>query len=144
MKVRPYRVGDYEHLTHRPRDTYGEYAGRNTKLMCEQGNTLVVEHDGIPVAIIGIHKLWTGVAHAWTVISDEARGNGIALTKMIATALDEYCAAHKIRRCEAMVKANVEENIRWLKLIGFNYECTHFNASPTGGNLHVYTRFYYG
>ena len=144
MKVRPYRPGDYDHLRLRPQDSYGESAKAATRLMCEIGNTLVAEHDGIPIAIWGIVKLWKGVAHVWTAIGEDARGHGIVLTKTIEITLRDYCIANKIIRCEAYIKPEITENVKWAKLLGFEYECTHCHSSPTGGDLDIYARFYHG
>jgi hypothetical protein len=144
MKIRPYRPGDYDHIRHRPQDSYGEFAKTSIRLMCETKATLVAEHDGIPIALWGAVKLWTGVAYVWSIVSDEARGHGIELTKMVRNTLDEYCEANKIIRCESYVKAALKENVKWVQLLGFQYECTHKHASPTGGNIEIYVRFYHG
>ena len=143
MIIRPFRPGDYEHIKHRPKDSFGDYAIASARLMCETQPTLVAEHDGIPVAIWGSVKLWRHVAYVWTIISDDARGHGVELTKNIRITLGEYCKAHKIIRCESYIKPEMIENVRWAKLLGFTYECTHHFASPTGGNIDIYVRFYH-
>ena len=142
MKLRLYRDGDLHHVLRRAQDDeYGDGQERTTKQRCEKGNTFVIEHDGIPVGIIGIEKIWSGVAKAWTLLSDQV-GIGVELTKMVRGVLGEYCEANEIRRCEAAVKSELLGNGKWLVLIGFQYECTHREAAPDGGDLDVYVRFY--
>ena len=140
MRIRPYREGDIEHIIRRPHDDYGPESFEHTKQVCENNITYTFEHDSIPVAIFGVQLVWTGVAHVWTVISDGARGHGIELTKLVLRLIDDYTEANDIRRLEALIKTDTPENIKWVKLLGFEYECTHFGASPEGGNLEMYVR----
>ena len=144
MKLRVYREGDLEHISRRPQDDFGDMALEGVRYLCENGNSYVFEHDGIPVALFGTTILWEGVAQVWTIISDHVRGKGLQLTKTIKEMLDGYCKAHHVKRCETVVKSNVEENVKWMKLFGFEYECTHKQASPEGGDLDIYVKFYSG
>ena len=144
MKIRPYRPGDIEHMLHRTRDDFGNESLHGTRFLCEQGNTYVGEVDGVPVALWGTQIIWKGVVHVWTLITDDARGHGLSLTKTIKRMLDEFCIANNIVRCESVVKSDIEENIRWLKTLGFEYEATQKHASPQGGDLDIFVRFYHG
>ena len=142
MRVRPYRQGDLEHLIRRPHDDYGPESWENTKLMCDEHPTYTFEHDGIPVAVIGLQLLWTGTAHAWTVISDQVRGNGITLTKLTKELLEGHAKALKVWRVQAYVKEDVKENTKWIELLGFKRESVMYRGSPEGTNLLLYVRYF--
>ena len=143
MRLRPYRNNDLQHILRKAHDDkYGEIGEAATLELCTGGNTLVFEHDGIPVAILGIRKLWPGVAAIWSIISNQIRGHGLELTRASIAILNDYAKAQEIRRYEAAVKSDIEENGKWLTLLGFKYECTHNQAALDGSDLDIYVRFY--
>ncbi len=162
MNIRPYRPGDFEHILRRDRDDFGPESFENTKLMCENEITFTYEHEGIPVAIVGCQIIQhhvgvvcttpnlgssrsgspNGTAQCWTIISDEARGKGIKLTKTVKSMIDDFARSHNIGRLQATVKPEIRENIRWIELLGFRFESTLFRAGPGGSDLAMYVRFY--
>ena len=63
MKLRPYRTSDIDHISRRSSEDYGDEAFEGTKKMCEENVTYTYEHEGIPLAIIGIQMVWNKVGH---------------------------------------------------------------------------------
>ena len=149
MKVRAYRPGDFDHLVGRERDSFGEDAYQHTKLLCENEITFTFENDGIPVAIVGCQIVQSsngnkpnGTAQCWTLIGDEVRGNGLKLTKIVRAMIDDFASANKIGRMQAVIKTEIEENVKWIKLLGFKFESNLLKAGPGGTDLAMYVRFY--
>ena len=150
MRVRPYRTGDLDHITRRSRDDLGDDQFENTKAICEKNVTFTFEHDGIPVAICGCEVIQrgnlnypcSGSAQCWSVISDDARGNGLGLTKAIKKMIDDFAHSNNIGSMQAVVKPQIQENIRWIELLGFYFESTMVKAGPDGVDLAMYVRIY--
>ena len=144
VKLRPYRPGDLDVIQRRPQDYSCDEMDEQTKLLGEIDVSFTIEVDGVPVALFGVQKLWTGVAHAWSIISDDVRGHGLTLTKTCHKMIDDYAEANGIWRVQVTVQSDLTENKRWVEAMGFAYESTQKCASPDGKDLDTFVRFYHG
>jgi hypothetical protein len=150
MKIRPYRIGDLDHIVQRPRDDFGDDQFENIKAICEKNVTFTFEHDGIPVAVCGCEIIQrgktfypsSGSAQCWSIVSDDARGKGLDLTKAIRGMINDFAKSNNIGRMQAIIKPQVHENIRWIELLGFRFESTMVKAGPEGIDLAMYVRIY--
>lgn len=74
------------------------------------------------LACFGVVMFWPGVAHAWAMISEEARKYPISLTRCVSREIEQFEKRWSIRRLEAAVVIDDERAARWLKVLGFNLE----------------------
>lgn len=142
MRVRPYRLGDLEHIVRRPHDDFGPESWENTKQQCDEHPTYTFEDDGIPVAVIGCELIWTGVFNVWAIVSDQVRGSGLQLTKTAKELLEGHAKAAKAWRAQTVIKQDIPENIKWIELLGFKRESVMYRAAPEGTNLLMYVRYF--
>jgi len=98
-----------------------------------------VEDDTV-IAIAGISPMWKGVGTVWTLISEEARSRGVALTKGIHWFLDMLRRDRGYWRIQATVERGDDRARRWIIHLGFVYEGTMVAYSPTGKTHDMYAR----
>ena len=132
MNVRPYQPGDIGENFHRPRDLVRPL---NNVLMAHGSFVRSIEVDEGVIAVVGMQIRWPGVADVWAVVSDDARGHGLQLTRAVKHLLKQFATELGLWRVSTLVKAGVEENQRWIEALGFVYESTEVAAGPDGRDL---------
>ena len=132
MNVRPYQPGDIGDGFQRPRDLVRPL---NHVLMAHGSFVRSIEVDDTVIAVVGMQVRWPGVADVWAVVSDDARGHGIQLTRAVRRLLAQFASELGLWRVSTLVKTGVEENQRWIEALGFVYEGTEVAAGPDGRDL---------
>lgn len=136
MIVRGYREQDFIDIKLKPTtDITVEQLAKLAVGAAHCFSCFTFEQNGRPVAIVGAHRMWDGVAQVWSIVSDEVRGHGLELTKTIKDLLKIVFDTHGIRRGNILVDSSIRENIRWAELLGFKYEFTMEKASPQGKDI---------
>jgi hypothetical protein len=110
-------------------------------ILASTGYTFTLLHDNKPLALIGAIIGWPGAATAWGAISDNIRGRGLILTQIAKELLRQGAIRYTIRRYGCMIPANLGENIRWVRALGFIYEYTMYNATIDRHNVYGYVRW---
>lgn len=92
------------------------------------------------LAVVGIAPQWKGVGTVWTLLSDEARGHGVALTRGMLRYLAMLHREWNYWRLQATVEAGDEAARLWIIQLGFQYEGTMVAYGPDLKNHDLYAR----
>lgn len=103
-------------------------------------NTYTMFHAEHPIAVVGVSPLWKGVGVVWTLISDEARERGIALTLGVIRLLEMLHRDRGYWRIQATIKAGDEPARIWIVKLGFSYEGRMVAYGPDGTSHDMYGR----
>ena len=68
MEVRAYELGDEQQIPAQENDWHREIAGG----LAIVGTAFTVWHDDRPIVVMGMAKLWPGVADGWTFIHPDS------------------------------------------------------------------------
>ena len=98
------------------------------------------EKDGRPIAIIGIAPMWKGVGTCWTLLSEESKGHGFALTRSMYRVVEELHEERGYWRLQATVMRGDEPSRLWAVQLGFRYEGTMVAYGPDGSTHDMYAR----
>lgn len=136
MKIRGYEVGDEDQIPVRDGDWHRPFIAGFS--LVAQMYTFELE-DRI-AAILGIHKLWDGVAECWQLTHPEP---GLPVRKLageVTLMLDTWAAMEQVRRVNA--SAVNELQVKWAKLIGFEMEYVQRQAGPEGEDITGLVKWY--
>lgn len=143
ISIRAYRDGDAFLLT--PSTIYD-----NDKLVQVRTNIIaqypdsfcstLVNDSGKPVAVLGLTMQWAGMGEVWSVLSEEAKKNPIALTKYCRKLLDFYARELKVKRYQATVRKDYCTGQKWLAALGFRFEAELSKYGPGGVDHHMWRR----
>lgn len=121
--------------------TYRDLKTRTSKLVNHPGAyTRTILLDGRPIAVIGVVKLWDGVAEAWSVTSDEVRRVPLSFHKVVSGLIKAVERHLGIRRIQMSVDENYSEGHRWAEALGFKREGLMLKYGPIGENHFLYAR----
>lgn len=129
INVVPYQAGDENHFNHREDMTFIDSTWAFT-----------FTENGTPIAIVGCSEFYPTVGHLWAIVSDSVRGKGLTFTRVSRRLLAETMVRFQYNRIQAFCDSDIEENKKWLELLGLEYEATMVKAAPDGGNLDIYAR----
>lgn len=129
MIIRAYEVGDELALPVQVNDWHRDLMAGLAMI----GNALTVEHEGKTVVVMGLAKLWPGVADCWSLVHPSSGVPAIALVRIVKSSLESFAAVEELRRANAM--ASDDKQQRWMRLLGFEYEFTQRQAGPQGEDL---------
>lgn len=129
MKIAAYQQGDEFLLD-----------PREAPLMIDPSWAWTLYNNGKPVAIIGCTEFFGGVGHIWAIVDEEVRKRGIRFTKYCKLMLEETIREKNYHRIQAFVASDVEENKRWINLLGLVYEGTMKKATADKRDLDIYGR----
>ncbi len=104
------------------------------------GRTLTAVHEGRPVAIMGMIKLWDGVADTWSLIHPSSGVPARQLVRLVRGTLDDFAELEGLRRCNAIAVS--EAHIKWMRLLGYEHEFTMVHAAPDGRDLLGMVKWY--
>lgn len=108
-----------------------EYLAQNSRTLFDQGNA---------IAWIAALPLWTGVAQAVTLISEEALRHPVWLARGCAAYLDVAEQRFRYWRIQATVDEDHEAAIRFIEFLGFQNEGRLHKYGPDGSNHFMYAR----
>ena len=98
------------------------------------------EDDGRIVAIVGVAPMWKGVGTVWTMLSDEARERGVALTRGVLRFILMLYRERGYWRLQATTVRRDEPARLWILQLGFGYEGTMVGYGPDGKTHDMYSR----
>lgn len=137
LTVRYYQDGDIVEETYRE----GDRVSSSNDLIVRHGTfARTVTHDGVVLGAFGCVMRYPGVADAWAVISDDARGHGLALTRLIRRQMHDWIRQLYVWRVTACVidGERSSEYARWVELLGFEFESVETHAGPHGEDVWRY------
>lgn len=141
IETRPVEDGDIEYVRANP---FQEQVKDYPELAIP-ANTYTCVFGGEIVAVGGIKLLLDGVGEAWIITTKQSKKSGMfgfIACRTIKQKLDEMIDELKLRRCEAGVRADFLTGIRFVKLLGFTYECEKRNYFPDGTSAYFYVRLF--
>ncbi len=109
-------------------------------LAAPKGNAYAALVDGQPVAAAGVVELWTGRAHAWALIGEDAGPHMLHITRATRSFLDRL----PCRRVEMAVDAEFPQAIRWACMLGFTCETPEpmRRYTPDGRDAYLFARIH--
>ncbi len=107
-------------------------------MLRENARSWVVE--GSVIAIIGVSRFWKGVGVVWTLLSDESRQRGVALTRGARKQLDMLFEERGYWRIQATIEHGDEEARQWITSLQFGYEGTMREYGPGRETHDMYAR----
>lgn len=99
--------------------------------------------DGTPIGCGGVIPVWPGLAEGWVAFNHSAcRQHTLSVLRAVARFLKEVGAARNLRRIQAHVDATLPPtSLRWLDILGFQYEHSLPLYGPKGQTYHLYAWF---
>jgi len=132
--MREYEYGDL--INFKARD--GDYLNYDASYQADSTTYTLINEANKVVAVMGLIILHEGVAGVWAVISDDARGHGIAVTRYARKLIKRWIHNYVLHRIQTVVRVDREEYKRWIRLIGFEYESTMRKVSPDKRDMECY------
>lgn len=86
----------------------------------------------------GRAEMWQGRALCWSLLSADAGKHMVRMTRIARRLLDMQ---EGYGRVEALVREDFEQAHRWVKMLGFKFECRKERYLPGGLNAVEYVRF---
>ena len=137
VQMRYYQDGDIVSSTYRDGD---QLCAMNDIIMRHGTFARTVTHDGVVLAAFGCVMRYPGVADAWAVVSEDARGHGLALTRFVKRQMHAWIRELYVWRVTAgiVVGERVHEYARWAQALGFEFESVEVRAGPRGEDVWRY------
>lgn len=129
MNIRAYELGDEKYIPAQVDDWHRDIMAG----LAQIGQTLTVEHDGKPVVVMGIAKLWPGVADCWSLVHPHSGVPARQLVRVVRESLETMAQVEELRRANAT--AMNAKQAQWMHLLGFDYEFTMRAGGPDGQDL---------
>ena len=98
------------------------------------------EDEGRVLAVVGIRHMWKGAGEVWTMLSEESRERGVALTRGVLRFLDMLHLERGYWRLQATVEHGDEPARLWILQLGFTYEGTMIAYGPDMKSHALYAR----
>ncbi len=133
MIIREYKGGDINFIKSRNGDTIIDNAAFDVMAVASRARSIYKGEK--LVAILTMTELWKGVTQVGAVISDDARGYGVELTKACRKEFVLGLESFNAHRCHIMVSVEKREYVRWAKLIGFSVESVMERAGTDGEDI---------
>lgn len=105
------------------------------------GHSVTAFLRGEPVVCFGVIPIWNGVAEAWFLADDKARGEPLALTRMTKRFLDIAEISLGLRRLQITVRTTHMAAIAWAKALKFNNEGLMLGYGPDGVDYLLMARY---
>ena len=137
LQVRYYQDGDVVGDMYRPGD---QLCSLNDIIVRHGTFARTVTYEGTIVAAFGCVMRYPGVADAWAVVSDDARGHGLSLTRLVRRQMHDWIKQLYVWRVTAGVVDGERslEYARWAELLGFEFESVEACAGPHGEDIWRY------
>lgn len=140
MIVRPYEKGDENKFILQDAQNYMtdylENAKENIEALSHQGYAWTVEHNDEILMVGGIIKMWEGRGQLWALVSKYAGAHMVGLHRVVL----EHIAQYGFNRVEATVDVGFKEGVRWIKMLGFEFEGYMKAYRPDGSDMLLFAR----
>lgn len=129
MKIRAYELGDEKYIPAQANDWHRDIMAGLAAI----GQTLTVEHACQVVVVMGMAKLWPGVADCWSLVHPSSGVPARQLVRLVKESLETYAQVEELRRANAT--ASDEKQLKWMHLLGFEQEFVMRQGGPQGEDL---------
>lgn len=139
MIVRPWELGDTHKLTLQSSQEYLVQIGSvdfDLTPISEAGLAWVAEIEGQIIAIAGLMPEWENRATAWAYISKDAGRHFVRIHKAVSRFLEQS----DYRRIEATIDVGFDAGVKWIEMLGFEYEGYLRAYRPDGADMLLYAR----
>jgi len=106
--------------------------------ICKLGEAFAGMTHGQVVCCAGVLPQWEGRAIAWALFSKDAGRHLHGITK----AVKQFLELQRIRRIETWVDATFPPAIRWIEMLGFQFEAEMRAYGPQGQTGLLYSRLW--
>lgn len=96
--------------------------------------------DGSVGCIVGLNRLWPGVASAWSITTRHLGAFPVAYTRAARRLLEAAMSEHGLHRVEITVHAGFPAGQRWARALGFEVESTLAKYGSDGSDFIMYRR----
>jgi hypothetical protein len=134
LEMRQFEQTDLAAITYRDGDDYSV----DLEKYAAHGDATTFLINGEPVAALGCVLDYPGVAMTWALISEGARGHGIALTKATKEVVEGWIELYGLHRLHCLVTPSKEEYVRWIEAIGFEKESLMKHVTPDKQDMFLY------
>ena len=134
MDLREYVKGDYAKVRARARDDLGYF----NEAQASFDTAFTIWSGDEAVACGGLVVSYPGVGGLWAIVGDSARGNGLEFTRLTRKGIHLLMDSLGVWRAQATIQAGINENARWAKILGMEYESTLKCAAPDKGDMLMY------
>lgn len=93
------------------------------------------------LAAAGVVIPYPGMGEAWAIASNLVWSHKVYFHRTVARVLDQIIADFKLRRVQAMVRANFDTSHGWVQRLGFEKEAVLHQYGIKGEDMVVYARF---
>lgn len=97
--------------------------------------------DDNPVVCFGVIPIWNGVAEAWFIADDIARGKPKSLSKVAKHFLDIFEISLGLHRLQITVRNSDIRALKWAAFLGFTEEGVMLNYGPDSSNFSMMARY---
>jgi hypothetical protein len=95
---------------------------------------------GNPIAVIGYGRVFRGVIHVWSLLTNEVTKHPLAFHKMVLSCLDFIIETERPRRIQMAVLAGYITGMRWAESLGFEREGLMGCFGDDGSDYWLYAR----
>jgi len=141
VRIRHFRENDILRIRRRENDLYTPEQAERYILASSFGLTYTFCVDDEPAAVVGCNLMWEGVGQIWAVTSDLMRRHGLFYLKGSNELLSQGAVIYNIRRYHCIIHEGIQENIRWIIKLKFEYEFKMHRAAPDGSNIIGFVRW---
>lgn len=110
------------------------YAGRGPALSIVNGHNKVFAVCGVCLSF------WQGIGEAWAVVSQEADENPMGIIRAFRRGVEYIENTTGLRRVQATVRSDWGQGVRFVKLLGFEFEGRLRAYGPDGRDHDMYSR----
>lgn len=139
MIVRPWEPGDTQKIELQSSQEYLIQLGSielDLSELSENALAWVVEIDNVIVTIAGLSPQWENRALAWAYVSKNAGAH----FRQIHKAVSRFLEQSEFKRIEATIDVGFDPGIRWIEMLGFEYEGYMRAFRPDGADMLLYAR----
>lgn len=94
------------------------------RFMLSMSPSYTILKDDTPIVVLGAWKLWDGAYEVFARTDDKARQHSVAVVRIARGLLASFAQANGVHRYSSCIRADKPEYIRWIKLLGFEFEYT--------------------
>ena len=105
------------------------------------GYVRTVELYDTVLAVFGLVVRWEGVGESWAVMTEDAPGHGLAITKAAKLFIRGAHEVLGIRRIGCIVRYDELEHRKWVTLLGYEPEFFLRSYAEDGGDVMGYVKW---
>ena len=92
------------------------------------------------IAIVGLRKMWDGVAELWSMTSDDIKEHPIYFHKSCINLIDAHIKTLGLHRLQCSVRSDYNTGMKWIESLGFHRDGIMSKYGPNKLDYILYTR----